>query len=95
MMIPTSDDIKTVTDLRENTISLLNKIQKKDRPTIIVHRNNPKAVLMSISEYNKLIEMADDYMDELIAMELEKEPYDPNNYISEEDTLKGLGVKLS
>ena len=73
MMIPTADDIKTVTDLRENTIALLNKVQKKDRPTIIMHKNSPRAVMLSIEEYNNLVEAIEDYSDELEAIELEKQ----------------------
>ena len=73
MMIPTADDIKTVTDLRENTLSLLALVQKKDRPTIIMHNNSPKAVMLSIDEYNNLMEAIEDYRDELEAIELEKQ----------------------
>lgn len=93
MMIPTTEDIKTVTDLRENTIALLNSIQKKKDPVIIMHRNIPKAVMLSIKKYNRLIEMIEDSMDELLAMELEKEPYDPKNYVDEKTVLKELGIK--
>lgn len=94
MMIPTKNDIKTVTDLRENTLSLLNSLAKKNRPTIVMHRKSPKAVMMSIKAYNRIMEMIEDFLDERIAMDLEKEPYDPKNYTDEEDVLKELGIKL-
>ena len=72
-MIPTAEDIKTVTDLRENTISVLDGIKKKERPTLIMHNNTPKGVLLSVDEYNHLIEMLEDYEDELEARDLEEE----------------------
>ena len=73
MMIPTKDDIKTVTDMRENTLVLLDGLQKKEGPTIIMHNNSPKAVMLSIKEYNNLIEEIENYRDELKAIDLEKE----------------------
>ena len=73
MMIPTADDIKTVTDMRENTLSLLERIQKKDGPTIIMHNNAPRAVMMSVEQYNNIMEAIEDYRDEFEAMELEKQ----------------------
>lgn len=94
MMIPTADDLKTVTDMRENAVGLINSVIKKDRPTIIMHQKSPKVIMLSIKEYNKLVEMVEDHMDELIAMDLEKEPYDSKNYVSEEKALRQLGIKL-
>ncbi|KKQ51676.1 MAG: hypothetical protein UT19_C0012G0022 [Candidatus Woesebacteria bacterium GW2011_GWB1_39_10b] len=92
-MMPTANDLKTVTDMREDAIGLLNAVNKKKNPIVIMHRNSPQAVMLSVEEYNKLIEMVDDYMDELIAMDLEKEPYKPDDYVSEEEALKELGLK--
>lgn len=93
MMIPVANDIKTVTDLRENTLALLNGIQKRSRPTIIMHHNSPKAVMLSIKKYNQLVEAVEDYMDELTAMDLKKEPYNSKNYVDEKTALKELGIK--
>ncbi|MBU0569385.1 type II toxin-antitoxin system Phd/YefM family antitoxin [Patescibacteria group bacterium] len=73
MMIPTASDIKTVTDLRENTLALLDGIQKKKRPTIVMHRNSPRAVFLSVKFYNKLVGMLEDSKEELEAIELERE----------------------
>ena len=73
MMIPTADDIKTVTDMRENTLSLLDRVQKKEGPTIIMYNNTPRAVMLSVEEYNNLMEAIEDYSDELEAISLEKQ----------------------
>ena len=64
---------KTITDLRENTVGILEQT-KKTGPTFIFHRSRPKAVMLSIEEYANLIEMLEDYMDSLKAQELEENP---------------------
>jgi len=94
MIIPSTNDLKTVTDLREDTLGILNAIQTKSEPTVIVHRNSPRAVMLSVPEYNRLMEMVDDYLDEKVAMDLEKEPYKSEDYVDEKEALKKLKVKI-
>lgn len=92
-MLPLADDYKTVTDLRENTVALLQLVQKKTNPTIIVHHNTPKAVMMSIPRYNQMLQALEDNYDEQLAVELEKES--KINGVSLEDAAAELGVKLN
>jgi len=94
MIIPNTKDLKTITDLREDTLGILEAIQKKSEPTVIFHRNTPRAVILSVVEYNRLMEMVDDYLDEKVAMDLEKEPYNPNDYVGEKAALKKLKIKI-
>ena len=91
-MLPLADDYKTVTDLRENKVVLLRLIEKKRNPTIIVHRNSPKAVMISINRYNQMLQALEDNYDEQLAAALEKEP--KRNGVSLEDVAGELGVKL-
>jgi prevent-host-death family protein len=91
-MLPLADDYKTVTDLRENTIALLRLVEKKRNPTIIVHRNSPKAVMMSITRYNRMLQLLEDRYDEQLAAALEKEP--KKKGIPLEEVAEELGVKL-
>ena len=91
-MLPLADDYKTVTDLRENTVALLRLIEKKRNPTIIVHRNSPKAVMISINRYNQMLQALEDNYDEQLAAALEKEP--KRNGVSLEDVAGELRVKL-
>jgi PHD/YefM family antitoxin component YafN of YafNO toxin-antitoxin module len=69
-----TQNIRTVTDLREQTMSLLNSLSRQEGPTIIFHRSQPKAVLLSIAAYQKLADIFEDYFDEELALELEKQP---------------------
>lgn len=73
MIIPTDKNTKTITDLREKAVELLEQT-KKSGPTFIFHRSKPKAVMLSIEEYSTLMEMLEDYFDSLKAQELEENP---------------------
>lgn len=73
MLIPTSKNVKTITDMREDALGLLDLV-KKNGVTYIFHRSEPKAVMMDIDEFDKLQEMLEDHQDELDAIKLEKEP---------------------
>lgn len=72
-MILNAQNTKSVTDLREKAIQLLNQL-KKGGPTFIMHRNKPKAVMLSIDEYANLLGMVEDYFDAQLAKELEGNP---------------------
>ena len=73
MIIPTIKNTKTITDLREKAVELLEQT-KKSGPTFIFHRSKPKAVMLSIEEYSNMMEMLEDYFDSLKAKELEENP---------------------
>jgi len=81
MLIPTSKNISTVTDMRVNTLGLLDDVEK-DGLRLIFQRSSPKAVILSISEYESLMERLEDKNDELYAQSIENLP-------------KGKGMKLS
>lgn len=94
--IPTEDSIKTVTDMREDAVGLLNLVGKrKNDPTIIFHRNSPKAVILSVEEYNFLLSLLEDHFDEQEAMKLEKVKVKKNDLVPEDELLKDLGTELS
>lgn len=73
MIIPTPQNTKTITDLRERALELLAQT-KKAGPTFILHRSKPRAVMLSIEEYSNMMEMLEDYFDSLRAKELEENP---------------------
>lgn len=73
MFIPTAKNTKTVTDLREKPVELLDQIQKSG-PAFIFQHSKPKAVMLSIEEYANMVEMLEDYFDSLKAKELEENP---------------------
>ncbi|MBU2543070.1 type II toxin-antitoxin system prevent-host-death family antitoxin [Patescibacteria group bacterium] len=69
MLIPTSKNINTVTDLRINTIELLDQVDKNGFKYIF-QRSQPRAVLLSIAEYEKLTQRLEDLYDELRIQQL-------------------------
>lgn len=73
MIIPTVQNTKTITDLREKALELLKQVEKSG-PTFILHHSIPKAVMLSIEEYANLLEMLEEYFDSLKAKELEDNP---------------------
>jgi len=90
-MILDKRNIKTVTELREEPVKILNALQKKDEPTIIFHRSDPKAILLSIETYQKLSDLLEDYLDEELALELEKKPKEKG--IPLKKVMKELNIK--
>lgn len=70
-MIPTSKNIKTISDMRENARKLLKEVQNSYGPLFILYRSKPQAVLLSLEEYQKLADFAEDYLDSLKAQEFE------------------------
>lgn len=95
MLIPTTDDITTVTDLRERTMDILQLLKKRREPTIIVHRNAPQSVMMSIERYNQLMEMLEDYSDAAEASEIiaDSKSQKEKSY-SLKEVAKSVGYKL-
>ena len=72
-MMPSARNIKTISDMRENASKLLKEVQDLYGPLFILYRSKPQAVLLSLEEYQKLADMAEDYVDSLKAQEFEKE----------------------
>lgn len=73
MLLPTNKNTKTITDLREKAVELLDQIDKIG-PTFIFHHSKPKAVMLSMKEYANLMDSLEDYKDSLVAKDLEKNP---------------------
>ena len=73
MLIPTDQNVKTITDMREDALVLLSLVQKKGL-AYIFHHSKPKAVLLSINDFLTLQNLIEDLEDIRAAEELEKEP---------------------
>lgn len=72
MLIPTAQNTKTVSDLRERPTELLKRLSSSSGPLYIFYRSKPNAVMLSLSAYQKLLDLAEDYLDSLKAEEYEK-----------------------
>jgi PHD/YefM family antitoxin component YafN of YafNO toxin-antitoxin module len=88
-----TDNIRTVTDLREQTMPILDSLSRQEGPTVIFHRSHPKAILLSIAAYQKLADIFEDYFDEELALELEKQPKEKG--IPVKQVMQELGIKPS
>lgn len=71
--MPTTKNVKTVTDMREDALGLLRDTQSNGL-IYIFHRSDPKAVMLSLDEFYRFQEMTEDYLDEIDAAKLAKEP---------------------
>lgn len=81
MLIPTSQNTKTVTDMREKAIELLADV-KKQGILYLFHHADPAAVMLSMEEFQRIHELLEDHLDELEAKKLSRE-------------VRGKGIPLS
>ena len=71
MLIPTSKNVRTITDMRENTLDLLKTIDKEGL-AYIFHHSKPKAVMLSMDEFSAIQELIENYLDEKEAIKLSR-----------------------
>ncbi|MDP4011288.1 MAG: hypothetical protein Q8P72_03620 [Candidatus Roizmanbacteria bacterium] len=90
----THQNVKTISDMREDAKGLLEHV-KKEGATYIFYRSKPEGVLLSILEFNKLREMAEDYIDSVKAQEYTREDKSKAKWYSHEDVLEKLGLTQS
>ena len=71
--------------MRENAKKLLNEVKKNYGPFFILYHSKPEAVLLSLDEYEKLRDMAEDYQDSLKAQEFEKKSKDKIKWVKRQN----------
>jgi prevent-host-death family protein len=71
MLIPTNQNIKTITDMRENALELLEEVKNQGLLYVFQH-SNPKAVLLSMEEFERLYGLLEDHLDEMEAVKLSR-----------------------
>lgn len=86
-----SKNVKTISDMRENARGLLREARSSDGPLYIFYRSKPEAVMLSLEGYQKLVDMAEDYLDGVLARELEKD-MDKEKWYTQEQVDKMLGL---
>lgn len=72
MLLPTSQNTKTITDLREDALGVLSDVDKLGLVYLFQH-SDPRAVVLSLKEFSKLHELIEDRADERDALELSRE----------------------
>lgn len=56
MTTVTLNQLVSVSDLQKNYANLIEKVKKLAKPIILLRRNEPEAVLISVSHYEDLVE---------------------------------------
>lgn len=92
MLIPTSQNTKTISDLRKDPLGLLTALEKSEGPQYIFYRANPKAVMINIADYIDLIKNQEDYLDGLMAQKFEKEDKKKTRWLNQKDFEKTIGL---
>lgn len=72
MLLPTSQNTKTITDLREDALGVLSDVDTLGLVYLFQH-SDPRAVVLSMKEFAKLCELLEDRADERDAAELSLE----------------------
>ena len=73
MLIPTKENVKTVTDMRQDALGVINQVQASS-PVYVMYKSQPKAVLLSVESY---VDMYEKYCDFLDAVETERLASEP------------------
>lgn len=71
-LIPNSTNTKTITDLRENTLGVLDLL-KKDKLVYVNYKSKPKAVMLDVDQFIQLMEELEDLRDQVDAKLLARE----------------------
>ena len=72
MLLPTGQNTKTITDLREDALGVLSDVDKLGFVYLFQH-SDPRAVMLSMKEFTKLCERIEDNVDEQTAAELSRQ----------------------
>ena len=63
-------NIKTVTDIRQNTKQLIQEVEKSTDPIYIFQHSKPKGVFLSFKRYQEIMENLEDYFDLIEAQQV-------------------------
>lgn len=86
------DKLISVYDLSGGVASkIIQKVEKDKEKYIVVKNNKPEAVILSVEEYDELMETKEDL--ELLQMSNSRiKNYDPEETVSHEDVLKRYNI---
>lgn len=74
--------------MRENASKLLKEVQDFYGPLFILYRSKPQAVLLSLDEYQKLTDLAEDFVDSLKAQEFEAQDKRKIRWVEQKEAQK-------
>lgn len=90
-LIPTKDNVSTVTDMRRDAVGLIREV-KKMGVKYIFQKSKPQLAMVNMKVFERLMELYEDWEDQQRAYELEKEDWGEG--VSLDDAAKELGIKL-
>jgi len=93
MLIPTVKNTRNITDFRTNPDSILEAVKKLDGPLYLFRGSVPKAIVLDPEKYSNMLEIIEDYQDELRALELESDTKRHKGAVSFKQVLKENGIK--
>ena len=71
-LIPNSTNTKTITDLREDALGVLNALEK-DKLIYVNYKSKPRAVVLDVDQFIQLMEELEDLRDQVDAKLLAQE----------------------
>ena len=86
-------NVKTISDMRENARKLLREVNSSYGPLYILYRSKPEAVMLSLDEYQKLSDLAEDYLDGVKAQEYVAKDKSKIKWLTQEDVQASLSPK--
>lgn len=94
MLIPTAKNTRNITDFRKNPDSILEAVGGKSNPLYLFRGSEPKAVVLGISEYERLMEAEENYQDLLLISEILADPHRYDKGIPLEEVLKKYNINV-
>lgn len=82
-----------VTEFRQKTVEILNKITATNQPFYLLQRSHPKAVVMNVPYFESLMEELEDLRD-MQVIEAAKATYQPQATVPLRDSLSENKVVL-
>lgn len=89
----TTDQVKTISDIRANPKKLLNELKRAKGPFYLFYRSKLKGVLIDADTYSKLEEVVEDYLDTKEAKEFESQDKKKISWKEFDEVAKELGIK--
>ncbi len=93
MLVPTRQNTKTISDMRKNPVGLLRTAIKDPGPLYIFYRSQPKAVLLSVGEYEQMLDLLSDLSAGWRGQAYEGQAKNKIKWLTEKQLEKSLGEK--
>lgn len=90
--IPSPGKIRTITDMRERAVELIREAREKG-PLYIFRHNKPQAVILDMEEYQKYLDLIDEYYLALKAKEFEEKDRQKEEWVTLSKLQEQLNIR--